>query len=155
MLLLAAIAVVGIAAAGAVSLGATVARRDAEQQLLAIGAEFERALVSYAGLPPGTAASSAPAGVRGPRELDDLLKDSRVPGVKRHLRKLYADPLTGKAEWGVVRDSQGFITGVHSLAEGRPIKRSDWPVAWAHFEEQESYGRWVFGFLTPGPPSSQ
>lgn len=148
VLLLIAVAVIGVSAAAAVSLGTTLARREAERDLLAIGSEFQRALNSYAGLPPG--ANAAP-GTRGPRSLEDLLKDPRQPGIRRHLRKVYADPMTGKDEWGVVRDSEGFITGVYSLAEGTPVKRTGWPPEWARFEEQDSYAGWVFGFQVAAP----
>lgn len=143
VLLLLAVAVIGLAASAAVSLGTTMARRDAEQHLLAIGAEFQHALHSYAGLAPGAVASTS---ARGPRSLEDLLKDPRVPGVRRHLRQLYADPLTGKAEWGVTVDSQGFVTGVYSLAQGVPIKRSAFGPEHAVFEEAGTYQQWVFGF---------
>lgn len=151
VLLLVTITVIGVAAAGAVSLGSAMARRDADEQLLAIGAEFERALYSYAGVPQGLPAGPLPPNVHGPRDLEELLKDSRVPGIRRQLRQVYADPLTGKVEWGLVRDSQGFITGVYSLAEGRPMKRSGWPMKWGHFEEQDSYAGWVFGLSVAAP----
>ena len=151
VLLLLAIALIGLAASAALSIGATVARRDAEQQLLAIGAEFQQALRSYAGVPVG---AMAPVAGRGPRSLEDLLKDPRVPGVRRHLRQLYADPLTGKSEWGLVTDGQGFINGVYSLAEGTPIKRSEFTPQWMRFEEAASYREWVFGLpgLAPAGP---
>ncbi|HEY8357533.1 MAG TPA: type II secretion system protein [Ramlibacter sp.] len=150
VLLLVAVAVIGVAASSAVVLGTSMARRDAEQQLLAIGEEFQRALQTYAGLPPGVAARGAGMpGARGPRTLDDLLKDPRAPGIRRHLRQVYADPLTGRQEWGIVRDPDGHILGIHSLAPGRPIKRTEWPPQWAHFEEQESYAGWVFGVTAP------
>lgn len=145
LLLLIALAVIGVSSAAAVSLGAAMTRRDAERELLAIGGEFQRALDSYAGVPSG---ALAPPGARGPRELEDLLRDPRQPGVRRHLRQVYADPLTGKEEWGLVRDSEGTIVGVYSLAEGRPIQRTGWPPEWAGFEEQESYAGWVFGLRT-------
>lgn len=141
LLLLLAVALIGVAASAAVSLGATMARRDAEQQLLAVGAEFQQALRSYAGVPVGAV---VPPGVRGPRSLNDLLKDPRVPGVRRHLRQVYADPLTGKSEWGLLRDSQGFIAGVYSLSEGTPIKRSGFAPEWSTFDEAASYRQWVF-----------
>jgi type II secretory pathway pseudopilin PulG len=142
LILLLAIALIGLAAATAVQLGATMARRDAEQQLLAIGAEFEQALRSYAGVPAG--ARWVPA-ARGPRTLEELLRDPRVPGVRRHLRQIYADPMRGKAEWGLIYDAQGFIVGVHSLAEGKPIKSAGWPATWTRFEEAKTYRDWVFG----------
>lgn len=145
VLLLLAIALISIAATAAVSLGATMARRDAELQLLAIGAEFHLALNSYAGVPLGVNAPPMPG--RGPRSLEDLLKDPRSPGIRRHLRQVYADPLTGKSEWGLVRDSLGTITGVYSLAQGTPLKRSGFEARWAGFEEAADYGQWVFGSM--------
>lgn len=138
LLLLAAIAIVGLGASAALSLGAAMARRDAEQQLLAVGLEFQQALRSY----------STP----GPRSLEDLLKDPRTPGLRRHLRQVRSDPLTGRQEWGLVTDGQGFITGVYSLAEGKPLKRSGFEPSLAHFEEAPDYRQWVFG-PPPAVPS--
>jgi type II secretory pathway pseudopilin PulG len=142
VLLLVAIAIIGVAASATLGLGAAMGRRDAERELLAIGAEFQQALRSYAG---AVDLSSPIAAGRGPRSLDDLLKDPRSPQLRRHLRQLRADPLTGRAEWGLVTDPQGAITGVYSLAPGRPFKRSSFEGAWAAFEDAESYRDWVFG----------
>ncbi|ROZ79738.1 type II secretion system protein [Ramlibacter sp. WS9] len=142
VLLLLAVALISIAATAAVSLGATMARRDAERELLAIGAEFQQALRSYAGVPAGAV---TPTMGQGPRTLDDLLKDPRVPGIRRHLRQLYADPLTGKSEWGLVLDAQGRIAGVHSLAEGKPIRQLGFGPQFAALENADTYRQWVFG----------
>ncbi len=142
LLLIIAVAVLSVAATAAVSAGAAFARRHAERELLAIGAEFRQALQSYAGVPPGMV---VPPGARGPRSLDDLLRDPRLPGVRRHLRKLYADPLTGKSEWGLVTDPQGFIIGIHSLAEGSPLQRTGFDPTQAGFEDAPDYRHWVFG----------
>jgi type II secretory pathway pseudopilin PulG len=148
VLLLLAIALISIAATGAVSLGATMARRDAERELLAVGTEFRQALLSYAGVPAGASLSGDG---RGPKSLDDLLKDPRVPGVRRHMRRLYPDPLTGKAEWGLLLDVHGRITGVHSLAEGTPIQQAGFEPPFASFEGAESYRQWVFGLAVAQP----
>ena len=147
ILLLLAIAALGAISSQVVSLGASTSRRDAEQALLQIGAEFDAALRSYAAVPLNAAAPAPNA--RGPRTLEELLKDPRTPSIRRHLRQIYADPLTGKTEWGLVKDNAGFITGVYSLADGQPIKRSFFAVTQAHFEEADSYSKWVFGFSTP------
>jgi hypothetical protein len=53
---------------------------------------------------------------------------SRMPGTRRYLRQLYADPLTGRREWGLIRDALGSIQGVYSLADGRPIRRQGFGV---------------------------
>lgn len=130
LLLLVMIAVLGAASAAAVTLGATVARRDAEQHLLVIGAGFQQALASHGGQP---------------RTLEDLVKDPRAPGIRRHLRRIPVDPLTGRDSWGLVRDAQGGIVAVHSLAPGVPLKRKGFESRWAAFEEASSYQQWVFG----------
>jgi type II secretory pathway pseudopilin PulG len=147
VLLLLAVALISIAATAAMTLGATMARRDAERELLAIGAEFQQALRSYAGVPVRAVGAASPTIGQGPRTLDDLLKDPRMPGIRRHLRQLYADPLTGKSEWGLVMDAQGRITGVHSLAEGKPIRQSGFEPQFAALENAESYRQWVFGLV--------
>jgi len=151
LVLLLAIALLGLAASASLSLGAAMARRDAERQLLAVGLEFQQALRSYAGI-----SVAAPGGL-GPRALGDLLKDPRVPGTRRHLRQLYPDPLTGRTEWGLVRDSQGYIVGVHSLAMGKPLQRTGFEPLQANFEEAESYGKWIFGLPLPvlQPPAQR
>lgn len=142
ILLLVAIAVIGVVASSSLSLGALLSRRDAEQGLLTIGAEFEAALRSYAGI--ATATINAP-NARGPRTLEELLRDPRNPAIKRHLRQIYADPLTGQTGWGLVKDSSGLIVGIYSLAAGIPIKRSEFDMLHKHFEEAPSYKQWVFG----------
>ncbi len=146
VLLLVAVAVLGVAAAAALQLGAQWGRRDAEQALLMVGGEFERALHSYAGVPLAVnGRNMAGFAARGPRTLDELLKDPRVLGMRRHLRQLYADPFTGRSQWGLLRDPSGYIVGVYSLAEGRPIKQRGFTARWAHFEDAPSYRAWVFG----------
>lgn len=137
LFLLIIVAVLGIAAANTVSLGANASRRDAEFELLAIGAEFENALRSYR--------AADVAGTRvGPRDLEDLLLDKRTSGTRRHLRKIYADPLTGRQEWGVVRQPDGLIVGIYSMAPGIPIKRAAFDAHRASFENAERYAQWVF-----------
>ena len=148
LLLLLAIAMIGLTASATLGLGATLSRRDAERQLLVIGAEFQFALRSYAGLPT---IGVTPPQARGPRSLDDLLKDPRTPGLRRHLRKIYADPLTGQAEWGLVRDQGGFIMELYSLAEGKPIRRTGFEAELAGFEEADNYRQWRFGFTASVP----
>lgn len=137
VVLLAAIAIAGGAAAHAVSLGAAWGRVSAEDELLAMGHDFEQALSSYR--------SSAPPGAPvHPRKLEDLLRDPRVPALKRHLRKIPIDPLTG-GPWGIVTAADGSVLGIHSLSDERPIKRAGFAVHGVHFEKAESYRDWIFG----------
>ncbi|HET7792712.1 MAG TPA: type II secretion system protein [Rhizobacter sp.] len=127
---------------GVVSAGENIARRNAEQALLAVGEELRSAIVSFRAA-GGNGASS------GPKELSDLLRDPRMAGVRRHLRRIPVDPLTGAASWGLVRDATGGIAAVYSLAEGRPIKRDNFEAAQAGFENADSYARWWFGVSVP------
>lgn len=62
---------------------------------------------------------------RYPEKLEDLLEDRRYLSVQRYLRKIYADPLTGKPEWSLIAAPGGGIMGIHSLSEAAPIRRAD------------------------------
>lgn len=145
VLLLAAIAVMSAIAAHSLQIGTQITRRNAEQALQAVGAEFEQALYSYANATPIHNSPSSNSGAKGPRTFDELLKDNRFVGVKRHLRQLHADPLTGLNEWGVITDKAGFILGIYSLAQGKPIQQTGFANSHTNFEDATSYERWIFG----------
>lgn len=117
-------------------------RRAAEEELLAIGEEFRRALISYANV--------SPLGQqRAPRSLQDLVKDPRFPQSRRHLRKIYADPITGKEEWGTVTLAQGGgIIAIHSTSDMQPIKVGKFDPAFQHFADKKTYQDWKFS-ITP------
>lgn len=141
--LLITIAIIGIAAAATFKVGSVLQRRFAEEELLAIGSEFRRALLSYS--------SATPAGQSNyPQTLEALLKDPRYPNVRRHLRKLYYDPLTGSQKWGIVMSPDGKgITGVYSLAPGAPIKVGNFETIYQSFEDKTTYADWIFTSIPP------
>jgi type II secretory pathway pseudopilin PulG len=146
VLLLIAVAVIGLVAATVVQAGAQAARRAAEDELLAVGRDLERALRSYRDSTPGRA-------VLGPRALAELLRDPRFPGLRRHLRSIPADPLTGSFDWGLVRSADGQIIGVHSLSGEAPIRQVIDDPEFAHFSGAKGYAQWVFGAAPrPAPP---
>jgi type II secretory pathway pseudopilin PulG len=99
----------------------TAVQRSQEAQLIFIGTEFKAAIKSFYDATPGAAKQL-------PRRLEDLLLDTRYPTVRRHLRKIYVDPLTGRAEWGLVATPAG-ITGVYSLSPREPFKNRGTPPA--------------------------
>lgn len=119
-----------------------MARHIVEAELLLIGEEFNSALRRYKENSSNAQLSFA---FHGPAELSELTCDTRSGRLVRHIRKIYADPLTGRADWGVVRDDQGFILGVYSLAAGKPIKQEGFSPTQAGFRGAESYRDWVFG----------
>ncbi len=145
MLMTVALLGVGLAIAG--ESYSLAARRDRERELLFIGAQFREALRSYH-------QAQMRAGQREyPASLDALLADDRFAGVKRHLRRVYVDPMTGKSEWGLVRIA-GRIVGVHSLSEQAPLKQANFDLADAAFEGSTRYSDWVFRH-TPEPASAE
>ena len=136
------IAIIGIAAAAQVQVGSLVERREQEEDLLWIGREFRRALISYS--------SVTPAGRQVlPASLNDLVLDERFNPPRRHLRKIYIDPLTGKEEWGLVRAPNGGIAGVHSLSDATPIKIGNFGLTEKDFEGKAKYSEWQFVAATP------
>jgi type II secretory pathway pseudopilin PulG len=142
--LLVAIAIMGVVQAALCEAWHADARREKEQQLLFAGGELRAALELYA-------LRSPPNAPRQPQRLDDLLKDPRQAGTARYLRKLYPDPITGKAEWGLVRGAGGEIHGVYSLSEQRPLKQAGFARAYQRFAGAQKYSEWVF-MAAPGRP---
>ena len=136
--LLVLMAILSLVATAGLQAGVLVQRRAAEQELLLIGKEYRLALQSYA--------AATPEGQnRSPTRVGDLLRDPRFPGVKRHLRKLYADPVTAKEQWGYVRNTRGNgITGIHSLSAELPILTRPSLQGFPEFDGKKSYKEWVF-----------
>lgn len=144
------VAIIGLVTATTLKVGSVLQRSRAERELLNIGAAFSDALQSYASATP----SGQPA---QPGSLKDLLKDPRFPGTRRHLRKIFVDPITGKAEWGLVRlgegegkegvgkgDGKGGIVAVYSLSDAPPVKVGNFPTRFQAFEGRAHLSEWKF-----------
>lgn len=141
------VAIIGLVGATSLRLGTTIQRAVAEQALLDIGIEYSNALASYA--------AATPQGQPNyPKSFAELLKDPRFPQLKRHLRRIYVDPMTGKAEWGIVKATEnGGILGIYSLSKAVPIKVGNFPARFSAFEGRTSYADWKFsgeGVQVPG-----
>lgn len=135
-----AVAILGFAIAAAGTVWTTAARRDRELQLLWTGDQFRRAIASYY--------THGMAGTREfPRTLSDLLEDRRGPVIRRHLRQLYVDPMTGRFDWQIVRLPDGSIIGVASSSTQEPIKRAGFTEADSTFENASCYCDWRFVYL--------
>ncbi|ACO79076.1 hypothetical protein AvCA_29070 [Azotobacter vinelandii CA] len=130
------VALMGGALAAAGQLWSTASRRDKERDLLWIGDQYAKALRSYYRSASGVA--------QYPQSLEELLEDRRQIKRQRHLRRLYADPVTGSREWGLIRSTDGRIAGVYSLSERRPLKSANFPPEWEHFEGMTRYADWQF-----------
>jgi type II secretory pathway pseudopilin PulG len=135
-----AIALLGCAMATGGTLWSFSARRERERELLWTGDQFRRAIASYY--------SAGPPGVREfPRNLADLLEDRRGPAVRRHLRRLYPDPITGNLDWQMVRLQDQSIIGVASGSALEPLKRSGFAESDSAFENASCYCDWRFVYL--------
>jgi type II secretory pathway pseudopilin PulG len=130
------VALVGLGLASVATVYTTLAKRERENQLLFVGQQFRDALESYA-------AQTPQGSVPFPKSLEELLRDPRYPVVKRHLRKLYVDPMTGTTDWGFERNAAGGIVGVFSTARGAPL-RQELPQQLALNSAAGSYAEWVF-----------
>lgn len=139
--ILLAVAIFGVGLASAGVVWHTAAKRDREVELLFVGNEFRDAIRAYTSLGAGLY----------PRELSDLIEDRRFPGIKRHLRKIYVDPMTARAEWGLVRGPDGGIIGVHSLSGDKPIKVANFEYADRDFEGKTRYSEWKFVYQRTAP----
>lgn len=111
-------------------------QREKERELLFIGDQYRAAIYSYY--------ESTPSGAKQyPKKLEDLLLDNRFPVIKRHIRRLYNDPMTTKQPWGLIKQ-QDYILGVYSLSTQQTIKKTGFPTIYESFAETTTYDEWKF-----------
>jgi hypothetical protein len=112
-------------------------KREKEKVLLVIGHQFRNAIRSYYEVQIAGKKNEYPS------SLEDLLKDPRFPGVKRHLRQVFVDPITGQSDWGLVKIN-GRIVGIHSLSNLQPIKIDKFDIDDSQFQGKIKYSDWIF-----------
>lgn len=151
--LLVALALLGVALMGAVDVWSMARQREREKELLFVGDQYRQAIQRYYTAAP-------PGGQRGyPPSLQSLLDDDRFPTPVHHLRRAYPDPITGSAEWGLLKAGERIV-GVYSLSEAEPIKKAGFSPAHQVFKDAASYQDWVFayvprrGVVLPAAPAS-
>lgn len=132
-----AIAAVGLAAYGEVASHAT--QREKEAELLFRGNAYQAAIGSY-----------YKKEQRYPASLEALLEDKRYPMPVRHLRKLYADPMTGEPDWVLIDAPGGGVMGVRSRSEDAPVKTGNFLLKNQGFEGAQRYADWQFVHSPPG-----
>ena len=111
-------------------------QRERERELLFIGNQFREAIASYAAATPGGVSQF-------PKTFSDLLEDKRFPNIRRHLRRVYADPMTGAPDWTLLME-QGAIVGVASRSTRLPLKRGNFASSDREFANAASYADWKF-----------
>lgn len=143
LLVLFAIAAIGIGLASTGEVWSASAQRERETQLLFVGHQFRLAFASYRDRsPPGTPTA--------PTTLAELLEDRRFPTPVRHLRRLWRDPMTNSTDWGLVV-AAGRIVGVHSRDEREPL-RTAFAKRDAELAGLGSYSQWIFRAADAAPP---
>jgi len=115
-MLLGSILIIGVATAGVAELWTTQIKREKEEELLFRLGEIRRGIIRYRA-----------DHNRLPKELKDLLDDRTQLQTRRYLRRIYPDPMTGKADWNLklVVDRAGVVSGiedVHSTSAGKPLR---------------------------------
>ncbi len=136
LLIIIAIAGIGLSVVGV--LWKTEMQREREKELLFVGNQFKQAINSYY--------QNTPSSIKQlPTTLDNLLLDSRFPNIKRHLRQMYLDPMTGKANWGLEMQ-QGAIVGVYSISLSKPFKKNGFKNGYETFTDAVHYSDWKFTF---------
>ena len=144
--LLFAIAILGITLATVGVVWSTEIRRDKEAELLWVGNQYRAAIGQYYA-----------TGGQYPAQLADLLEDTRFPQTRRYLRKLFADPMTGKVDWQLIDLMGTGIMGVASSSQGKPIKVAGFAGRDASFKDAVCYCDWKFvytGRYFRAPPAS-
>jgi type II secretory pathway pseudopilin PulG len=140
--------VLTVAAGAAMLSGAMLQRRTSEEQLIFVGGEFRNAIESYY----QASAAAQPGAPRFPPRLEDLLADPRQKTLVRHLRQIYPDPLTGRAEWGTVQAPDGGVMGVYSLSPATAVKRFGFPPEFKYLEGKTKISQWQFIYVPPVIP---
>ncbi len=129
----------GLAAVGQV--WSTTVKREREQELLFVGEQFRQAIGQYY--------ESSPGIKRYPRTLQDLVQDERTPAVRRHLRRIYLDPMTGTDRWALIMQGDQIL-GVHSLSKDTPLKTGNFAALTGTFAEATADADWRFVYAPAG-----
>ena len=79
-----------------------------ERRLISAADEIVAALKGYSNVSPGTAKDF-------PLELADLRRDPRMLAEVSYLSVLPVDPVAQTQDWGVIRNKNNQVSGVHSL----------------------------------------
>jgi type II secretory pathway pseudopilin PulG len=129
-------------------------QREAEEDLLYVGEQYRLAIESYWRNSPGKIRAL-------PTRLEDLVQDPRFPQPRRHIRKLYPDPLDASSAWGLIKQGNALI-GVYSQAPGVPFRTTGFGDANVDFDGATHYADWRFrakvlatppGAARPGGPT--
>ena len=150
LMLLVTVTLLGLLAGIAGTSWQTIVQRGREADLLWKGSQIRQAIDSYYNTSQTQGKGAALKAFPG--QLEDLLQDPRFLEVKRHLRRLYLDPMTG-GEWELIRAPGGGIMGVCSTSVKKPFRQDGFSDENKSFAGQQSYRNWKF-IYTPAKAST-
>lgn len=146
---LAAMFLLGLATQGVMTWVSHEVRREREAQLLMVGQTYAQAIGSYYEASPGVVK-------QWPVSLDDLTDDKRFVGIRRHLRKVYPDPVRRSKEWGLITVGDGGgIAGVYSLSEEMPLRLIALDLGSLVLDPATHYSDWKFVYRPLAPVGGQ
>ncbi|MFM0362933.1 type II secretion system protein [Paraburkholderia sediminicola] len=113
-------------------------QRTREAELLYTGNLYRDAIRQYW--------QSTPIGAKPyPGKLENLLRDPRYPVIRRYLRRLYPDPVTGNA-FLPISAPDGGVMGVRSASTRKPVKVVGFRANQTTFAAARSYQQWEFTY---------
>lgn len=139
---LAALTLLALSLQGVMWVVSTQTQREREWELLQVGVEIRAAIGRYVESSPGVAQQWPPS-------LEALLDDRRSVSLRRHLRRLYPDPLTRSTDWGIVRAPDGGVAGVFSRSDAAPVRNGGMDLAMFGVEPAAHYSQWRFVYVPP------
>jgi type II secretory pathway pseudopilin PulG len=137
------IVIIGFSAGIAGMSWRSLVQRADEAELFWRGDQYRQAIQSYY-----TYSSTGAANPLGqfPPTLEHLIKDPRSLEPKKHIRRLYLDPITG-GDWTLIKDKAGRITGVRSSSDLLPFQQDGFPLEYEDFAGAGSYSAWEFNYM--------
>lgn len=147
MAALAALFLVALATQKVMAVVSQQAQREREAELLRIGAAYVAAIGAYHERSPGSVK-------RWPPSLEMLTDDRRFVTLQRHLRQLYADPITRGGDWGMVLAPDGGVAGIYSQSDEKPIRTSGETLQALGLAEAHRYSDWKFVYQ-PSPVAAR
>lgn len=137
VMVLAILALLGVALAAVGTRWADRVQREREQDLLRIGQLYAQAILDYHRGSPGSDKT-------WPKTLQDLELDPRMLGTVRYLRRPYADPMLPGQPFGLVRAADDTIRGVYSTSGATPFRQGTVDLGVVVLAPAQHYADWQF-----------
>jgi len=127
------VTLIGLSLSLAAKVVSQAMQRDNEQQLLWVGHAYRDGIEAY-----------LRKHGRYPADLQSLLADPTGTVPEHFLRTLYPDPITGSAEWTVLKGPDGGVMGIASKSAKAPIKIANFDDDDVDFDKAATYADWKF-----------